>query len=99
MFSIVSPTPKSLILYFLIFPLLFAGTLQADPWGKDADLALFDKHPLSNFAKVQKVLIDGEIYFDRDADLAARPERESTKKTLKDRQKQQQKQSTGRRPS
>ena len=67
--------------------------------GKDADLALFDKHPLSNFAKVRKVFIDGEIYFDRDADLAARPEREATKKTLLERQKQQRKQSPARRPS
>ncbi len=34
--------------------------------GKDADLAIYDKHPLSNYAKVQKVLIDGSVYFDRD---------------------------------
>ena len=27
--------------------------------GKDADLAIFDKYPLSGSAKVQKVLIDG----------------------------------------
>jgi len=66
--------------------------------GKDADLALYDKHPLSNFAKVQKVFIDGEIYFDRDADLAARPGHETEKKTLLERQKQR-KQSPGRRPS
>ncbi|HEY7336865.1 MAG TPA: amidohydrolase [Bryobacteraceae bacterium] len=33
--------------------------------GKDADLVIYDKHPLSNYAKVQKVFIDGQIYFDR----------------------------------
>ncbi|MEZ5398520.1 MAG: amidohydrolase [Bryobacteraceae bacterium] len=40
--------------------------------GKDADLALFDKHPLSNYAKVQKVWIDGEMYFDREGDINGR---------------------------
>ena len=34
--------------------------------GKDADLAIFDKHPLSNYAKVEKVFIDGQLYFDRE---------------------------------
>jgi adenine deaminase len=43
--------------------------------GKDADLVLFDKHPLSSFAKVQKVFIDGVEYFDRDRDLSERRER------------------------
>ena len=43
--------------------------------GKDADLAIFDKHPLSNYAKVTKVLIDGEVYFDREKDLEERPGR------------------------
>ena len=39
--------------------------------GKDADLVIYDEHPLSNFAKVQKVLIDGTVYFDRDKDVSA----------------------------
>ena len=34
--------------------------------GKDADLVIWDKHPLSVYAVAQKVLIDGEVYFDRD---------------------------------
>ncbi len=67
--------------------------------GKDADLALFDKHPLSNYAKVQKVFIDGEMYFDRERDLAERPAHEAQKKTLLERQKQQQKRAPARRPS
>jgi hypothetical protein len=45
--------------------------------GKDADLVLYDKYPLSDYAKVEKVLIDGQLYFDRATDVAERPERES----------------------
>ncbi len=70
--------------------------------GKDADLVIYDKHPLSNYAKVQKVLIDGELYFDRDRDASERTEREARKKALLDKAKEQQKRSTppgGRRPS
>ncbi len=58
--------------------------------GKDADLVLFDKHPLSNYAKVQKVLIDGEVYFDRDRDMSERAEREARRKTLLEKTKQRQ---------
>ncbi len=32
--------------------------------GKDADIAIWDKHPLSSYARVEKVLIDGDVYFD-----------------------------------
>ncbi|MFN7997196.1 MAG: amidohydrolase [Bryobacteraceae bacterium] len=52
--------------------------------GKDADLAVFDKHPLSNYAKVEKVFIDGELYFDRQKDLEERPGKELRKKALVD---------------
>ena len=41
--------------------------------GKDADLANFNRDPLSVYAVVQKTLIDGQVYFDRDKDIAARP--------------------------
>ncbi|MDQ2944826.1 MAG: amidohydrolase [Acidobacteriota bacterium] len=54
--------------------------------GKDADIVIFDKHPLSNYAKVQKVFIDGQMYFDRDKDLADRPAREAEKKKLLDKE-------------
>ncbi len=50
--------------------------------GKDADLTIYDKHPLSNYAKVQKVYIDGEVYFDRDKELAGRAEKEARRKAL-----------------
>jgi imidazolonepropionase-like amidohydrolase len=70
--------------------------------GKDADLVIFDKHPLSNYAKVQKVLIDGQVYFDRDLDISDRAGREGRKKvmleTAKARQAQQKKMSPARRP-
>jgi imidazolonepropionase-like amidohydrolase len=55
--------------------------------GKDADLALFDKHPLSNYAKVDKVYIDGEEYFDRDRDLAERAKKEADKRALIEKEK------------
>jgi imidazolonepropionase-like amidohydrolase len=58
--------------------------------GKDADLALFDKHPLSNFAKVEKVFIDGTEYFDRERDIAERAKKETDKKNLIDKEQQQQ---------
>jgi imidazolonepropionase-like amidohydrolase len=72
--------------------------------GKDADLVLYDKHPLSNYAKVQKVLIDGELYFDRDKDLSERTVREAQKRSLLEKQRDQQKKNmqqkkgSGRRP-
>ncbi|MGA2601554.1 MAG: amidohydrolase [Bryobacteraceae bacterium] len=55
--------------------------------GKDADLTLFDKHPLSNYAKVEKVYIDGEEYFDRDRDLAERAKKEADKRALIEKEK------------
>ena len=60
--------------------------------GKDADLALFDKHPLSNFAKVDKVFVDGTEYFDRNRDIADREKKEAEKKTLLDKEKQMEQQ-------
>jgi imidazolonepropionase-like amidohydrolase len=63
------------------------GSIEA---GKDADLVIFDKHPLSNYAKVQKVLIDGETYFDRDKDISDRAQRDARKKFLLDKERQEQ---------
>ncbi|MCU1260651.1 MAG: amidohydrolase [Bryobacterales bacterium] len=50
--------------------------------GKDADMVIYDQHPLSTFAKVEKVLIDGQVYFDRNKDIEGRPEKEKEKKLL-----------------
>ncbi|MBM3784802.1 MAG: amidohydrolase family protein [Acidobacteria bacterium] len=55
--------------------------------GKDADLAIFDRHPLSNFAKVQKVFIDGKLYFDRDEDMSQRAGKQAKRKSMLDQQK------------
>ncbi len=41
------------------------GSLEV---GKDGDLALFDKHPLSVYAIAQKTIVDGVVYFDIDND-------------------------------
>lgn len=40
--------------------------------GKDADLVLWNDHPLSVYAKAEKTLIDGAVYFDLEADTAKR---------------------------
>jgi len=55
--------------------------------GKSADLVLFDLHPLSNYAKVLKVWIDGQQYFDRDQDLAQREQKAKLKQELMDKEK------------
>jgi len=55
--------------------------------GKDADLAIYNRDPLSAYAVVQKTLIDGRVYFDRDHDLAERANLEKEKKELLDKQK------------
>ncbi|HVN03430.1 MAG TPA: amidohydrolase [Bryobacteraceae bacterium] len=57
--------------------------------GKDADLTIYDKHPLSNYAKVEKVFIDGDLYFDRQKDIEERPAREARKKALIEKEKAQ----------
>ena len=50
--------------------------------GKDADLAIYNKDPLSVYAVPQKVLIDGQVYFDRQQDLARRAALDKEKKAL-----------------
>ena len=55
--------------------------------GKDADLAIYNHDPLSAYAVVQKTLIDGRVYFDRQRDIADRPAREKEKKALLDKEK------------
>ncbi len=55
--------------------------------GKDADLVLYNAHPLSTFAVPQQVLIDGVVYFDRQKDLQQREARAKQKQALKDKEK------------
>ena len=47
------------------------GSLEV---GKDADLAIWNGHPFSVYARVDTTFVDGEIFFDRQQDLARRPE-------------------------
>jgi imidazolonepropionase-like amidohydrolase len=42
--------------------------------GKDADLVIWNGHPLSTYTRVETTLIEGEIYFDRQQDLLRREE-------------------------
>jgi imidazolonepropionase-like amidohydrolase len=58
--------------------------------GKDADLVIYDKFPLSDYAKVQKVLIDGTVYFDRDKEVSGRAAKAAEKQRLIDKEKQNQ---------
>lgn len=84
-----------------------AKQLQIDQWvgsiepGKDADLVIYDKHPLSVYARVEKVFIDGRQYFDRDEDMSRRPKIEAEKEGLRRKLQDQQKQAApqNRRPS
>ena len=55
--------------------------------GKDADLAIYNHDPLSAYAVVQKTIIDGRVYFDRERDKAGRAELEKEKKALIDKLK------------
>jgi imidazolonepropionase-like amidohydrolase len=63
-----------------------------DP-GKDADLVIYNHDPLSAYAVVQKTLIDGRVYFDRQRDIADRPAREKEKKELLEKEKKSEKKS------
>jgi imidazolonepropionase-like amidohydrolase len=40
--------------------------------GKDADVVLWSDNPLSIYAKAEKTIVDGIVYFDRERDLALR---------------------------
>jgi imidazolonepropionase-like amidohydrolase len=55
--------------------------------GKDADLAIYDRDPLTAYAVVQRTLVDGQIYFDRQRDIANRPNLEKEKKVLLEKEK------------
>ena len=52
------------------------------PVGKDADLAVWSAHPFSVYAHVEQTFVDGELLFDRAADIARRPALEAERKAL-----------------
>lgn len=47
------------------------GSIEA---GKDADLAIWNGHPLSTYSRVETTFIEGNVYFDRAQDLVRREE-------------------------
>src|SRR5436305_2659087 len=55
------------------------GSIEVE---KDADLAIWNTHPLSVYARVDTTLIDGEVFFDRQQDLARRADLEKERATL-----------------
>ncbi|MGA8143774.1 MAG: amidohydrolase [Candidatus Acidiferrales bacterium] len=55
--------------------------------GKDADLVIYNHDPLSVYAVVQKTLIDGQVYFDRQRDVAQRPALAKEKQDLIEKEK------------
>lgn len=50
--------------------------------GKDADLVIWTAHPFSVYSRPEMTLIEGEIYFDRQQDLARRLERDRERQEL-----------------
>jgi imidazolonepropionase-like amidohydrolase len=63
--------------------------------GKDADLVIYNHDPLSAYAVVQKTLIDGRVYFDRQRDIAERDAREKEKKELMEKEKKSEEKKSG----
>jgi imidazolonepropionase-like amidohydrolase len=55
--------------------------------GKDADLVIYNKHPLSVYAVPQKTIVDGVVYFDREKDLELRKQIADEKKALLEKMK------------
>jgi imidazolonepropionase-like amidohydrolase len=62
----------------------YVGSIEV---GKQADLVVYDKDPLSMYSKVERVFIDGIQYFDRESDVAARSRKDAEKKGLMEKEK------------
>lgn len=60
------------------------GTIEV---GKDADLVIYDGHPLSVFGVVEKTFVDGKLYFDREHDRQLHEQLQAEKKALLDKEK------------
>jgi adenine deaminase len=50
--------------------------------GKSADVVLWTDHPLSVYAKAEKTIIDGKVYFDLEKDAQNRKEQEAERARL-----------------
>ena len=55
------------------FQLGIHGRVGSIEPGKDADIAIWNGHPLSVYSRVDTTFVDGEVLFDRERDLARRP--------------------------
>ena len=55
------------------------GSIQV---GKDADVVLWNNHPMSVYTKAEKTLIEGVVYFDLERDLAMRKAIKEERNTL-----------------
>ncbi|MGB2669691.1 MAG: amidohydrolase family protein [Candidatus Acidiferrum sp.] len=68
------------------------GTIDV---GKDADLVVYNHDPLSAYAVVQKTIIDGRLYFDRQRDIAERPALDKEKKELMEKERKSDEKKSG----
>jgi imidazolonepropionase-like amidohydrolase len=50
--------------------------------GKDADLVIWTAHPFSVYARVEQTYIDGDVFFDRQQDLARRADLQREREQL-----------------
>jgi imidazolonepropionase-like amidohydrolase len=50
--------------------------------GKDADIVLWNENPLSIYAKAEKTIVDGVVYFDRQKDTEARKQMNTERNRL-----------------
>ncbi len=57
--------------------------------GKDADLVIYSKHPLSIYAVAQKVIIDGQEFFDLQKDREMHVRAEQERRDLKSRDRRE----------
>ena len=73
----------------------YVGSIEP---GKQADIVIYDGDPLSIYAKVQQVYIDGQLYFDRDKDLAQRAQKAALKNGLLEKEKADEKRAAPQRP-
>ncbi len=64
------------------------GSIEA---GKDADLVIWNGHPLSTYSRVDTTFIEGDVYFDREQDLKRREELRREKEELLKKEEQESK--------
>jgi imidazolonepropionase-like amidohydrolase len=50
--------------------------------GKDADISIWNAHPFSVYARVERTIVDGEVFFDRQADAAMQAARAAERTAL-----------------